>query len=106
MRLWVLLTQAGIPFEEVLVRFDSFDGESQFERSVLAVNPAGKVPVLIDTGHQPDLVIWDTPAIAEYLAERFPAMRYGRHTPRSAPARAASAPKCIRPSQRCAATAR
>lgn len=33
-----------------------------------ALSPAGKVPVLADE----DLVVWDTLAIAEYLAERFP----------------------------------
>ena len=75
MRPWVLMTQAGIAFEEQMIRFDSFEADSDFKRKVLAVNPAGKVPVLIDTGHTPDLVIWDTLAIAEYLAERFPEKR-------------------------------
>ena len=27
MRPWVLLKQAGIPFEEIMVRFDSFEGD-------------------------------------------------------------------------------
>jgi glutathione S-transferase len=68
MRPWVLLTQAGIPFEEILIRFDAFDAGSEFRKQVSAINPAGKVPVLNDGG----LIIWDTLAIAEYLAERFP----------------------------------
>ncbi len=68
MRPWVLMTQAGIPFEEVLVRFDSFEAGSRFKRTVGAINPVGKVPVLIDDG----LAVWDSLAIAEYLAERFP----------------------------------
>lgn len=68
MRPWVLLRQAGIPFEEVLVRFDSFEANSQFKQAISGLNPAGKVPVLTDG----DLVIWDTLAIAEYLAEQFP----------------------------------
>ncbi|MCW5630533.1 MAG: glutathione S-transferase family protein [Rhodoferax sp.] len=68
MRPWVLLTQAAIPFEEVVVRFDSFAADSQFKRTVGALSPAGKVPVLVDDG----LAIWDTLAIAEYLAEKFP----------------------------------
>ncbi|MBE2263829.1 MAG: glutathione S-transferase family protein [Burkholderiaceae bacterium] len=68
MRPWVLLTQAGIPFEEVMVRFDSFDAGSAFKAAVNAVNPVGKVPVLVDNG----LAVWDTLAIAEYLAERHP----------------------------------
>ena len=68
LRPWVLLTQAGIPFEEKMVRFDSFDMQSQFKQVVAAVNPVGKVPVLVDDG----FAVWDTLAIAEYLAERFP----------------------------------
>jgi len=68
MRPWVLLTQAGIPFEEVMVRFDSFDAGSQFKQTLASISPTGKVPVLVDG----DLVIWDTLAIAEYLAEQFP----------------------------------
>jgi glutathione S-transferase len=72
MRPWVLLTQAGIPFQEVMLRFDSFEADTTFKRAALAVNPAGKVPVLVDTGPAPEIVVWDTLAIAEYLAERFP----------------------------------
>lgn len=68
MRPWVLLKQAGIPFEEVKVRFDSFDASSSFKAQISRVNPAGKVPVLDDDG----FVVWDTLAIAEYVAERFP----------------------------------
>ncbi|EYC50841.1 glutathione S-transferase [Hylemonella gracilis str. Niagara R] len=68
MRPWVLLRQAGIPFEEVKLRFDSFNAESDFKQAIGRLNPVGKVPVLTDG----DLVIWDTLAIAEYLAESFP----------------------------------
>lgn len=68
MRPWVLLKQAGIPFEEVMVRFDSFEAGSTFKQSLRGVNPVGKVPVLVDDG----FAVWDTLAIAEYLAERFP----------------------------------
>lgn len=68
MRPWVLLRQAGIPFEEVVVRFDSFDPGSQFKQRVGAVSPTGKVPALVDG----DVVVWDSLAIAEYLAERHP----------------------------------
>jgi glutathione S-transferase len=68
MRPWVLLRQAGIAFEEITVRFDSFDADSEFRKKVSSVNPAGKVPVLDDDG----FMVWDTLAIAEYLAERFP----------------------------------
>ena len=68
MRPWVLLNQAGIPFEEIMVRFDSFDAGSQFKNAIVQVSPTGKVPALVDG----DLAIWDTLAIAEYVAEKFP----------------------------------
>lgn len=68
MRPWVLLTQAGIPFEEVMLRFDAFTPESQFKAALRNLSPTGKVPVLVDGA----LVVWDTLAIAEYLAEQFP----------------------------------
>jgi glutathione S-transferase len=68
MRPWVLLTQAGIAFEEVMVRFDSFATDSDFKKIIGPVSPVGKVPALVDG----DLVVWDTLAIAEYLAEKFP----------------------------------
>ncbi len=71
MRPWVLLKQAGIPFEEVKVRFDSFEADSSFKNTINPLTPTGKVPVLVDG----DLVVWDTLAIAEYVAEQFPDKR-------------------------------
>ena len=68
MRPWVLLRQAGIPFEEIVIRFDSFDEDSKFKKRIGVISPVGKVPVLDDDG----LIVWDTLAIAEYLAERYP----------------------------------
>ncbi|MDP3412008.1 MAG: glutathione S-transferase family protein [Polaromonas sp.] len=70
MRPWVLLKQTGITFEEVMVRFgaDPFSAGSSFKQAVLAVSPGGRVPVLVDEG----FAVWDTLAIAEYLAEKFP----------------------------------
>ena len=46
MRAWVLMRQAGIAFEETLVRFDSFDADSAFKRQLAGLSPTGKVPVL------------------------------------------------------------
>jgi glutathione S-transferase len=89
MRPWVLLRQAGIPFEEVMVRFDSFDAGSRFKQTLAGVAPTGKVPVLIDTAGTEPTVVWDTLAIAEYLAEQhphlhlWPADRAARATARS-----------------------
>jgi glutathione S-transferase len=68
MRPWVLLRQAGIPFEEEVVRFDSFDADSRFKQRLNGLTPTAKVPVLVDQ----ELVVWDTLAIAEYVAEQFP----------------------------------
>lgn len=72
MRPWVLLQQAEIPFEEILLRFDSFDAGSRFKQALHPLTPTGKVPLLVDTGVGHGLTIWDTLAIAEYLAERYP----------------------------------
>jgi len=68
MRPWVLLRQFGIPFEERMVRFDSFDTGSHFRSTIDALNPFGKVPLLQDG----DLLVSDSLAIAEYLAEQQP----------------------------------
>ncbi len=69
MRPWVLLRQAGIEFQEVMLKFDSFDADSVFTKAIKDVNPNARVPVLVDDG----LSIWDSLAIAEYVAEKFPA---------------------------------
>ena len=68
MRPWVLLKQAGIAFHEVRVRFDSFDADSAFKKTLRDISPTGRVPVLVDG----ELAIWDSLAIAEYLAEQYP----------------------------------
>ena len=68
MRPWVLLKQTGLAFEEVMVRFDAFTADSNFKQRLGKISPAGRVPVLVDG----DLIVWDTLAIAEYLAEKFP----------------------------------
>jgi glutathione S-transferase len=68
MRPWVMLTQASIPFEEVMVRFDSFEADSTFKAELARLSPAGRVPVLVDDGFS----VWDTLAIAEYVAEKYP----------------------------------
>jgi glutathione S-transferase len=75
MRPWVLLTNAGIPFDEVLVRFDSFAAGSAFRTTIDKINPVGKVPCLVETADDAHsgLVVWDTLAIAEYVAEKYPA---------------------------------
>src|SRR5579864_1375680 len=66
MRPWLALTHTGAPFRETRVRLRT-------ERTNLdaraAGSPSGLVPVLRDG----DVTVWDSLAICEYLAERFPA---------------------------------
>lgn len=64
LRPWLAMTALGIPFEEELVPLDAPD----FKERIWARSPAGKVPVLIDG----EAVVWESSAILEHLAERFP----------------------------------
>lgn len=65
MRPWVLLKHFGIAFEEVLIELD----EPGTKSSILTFSASGKVPCLVcDDGFS----VWDSLAIAETLAERFP----------------------------------
>ncbi len=68
MRPWVLMRQFGLAFEEVMVRFDDMQAGSEFKRRIGTVTPAARVPVLVDG----DTTVWDSLAIAEYLAETHP----------------------------------
>ncbi len=87
LRPWLLMRQSGIAFEEVVARFDSFDADSQFKATLAGVSPTGKVPVLVDG----ELSVWDTLAIAEYLAEQYP----DKHLwPRDVKARATARSAC------------
>lgn len=64
LRPWVLLKARGIPFEERLMPFPGGDSYAHFKR----VSPSGRVPCLLDG----ETAVWDSLAIAEYLAERHP----------------------------------
>lgn len=64
LRPWLAMTAAGIAFEEILVPLDAPD----FKARVGAHSLAGKVPVLIDG----EAAVWESIAIIEHLAERFP----------------------------------
>src|SRR6476620_6698266 len=65
MRPWLALRANGIPFEEVFIPL--YTGQADKDR-ILSFSRAGKVPVLVDG----DITVWDSLAIIEYLAERFP----------------------------------
>jgi glutathione S-transferase len=67
LRPWVVMTHFGIPFEEVRLTL-SLDEDSAMKRTLAPLTPAGRVPLLVDG----ELAVWDSLAIVEYLAERFP----------------------------------
>ena len=64
LRAWLLMQELGIAFQEVLHPFGAEEDWQQYRR----INPSALVPCLIDD----DMVVWDSIAIIEYLAERHP----------------------------------
>jgi glutathione S-transferase len=64
LRAWFLLSEAEIEFEEVRLPLDT----PEFPKRIREVSPAGRVPVL----HLEGRPVWDTLAIAETVAERWP----------------------------------
>ncbi len=64
LRPWLLMTELRIPFQERLVPFEDGGSWGRFR----AFSPTGQVPCLHDGGQ----VVWESLAIAEYLAERHP----------------------------------
>lgn len=87
MRSGVLLAAFGIPFEEVKLRFD-FTPDSEWTRVIAGVTPTQRVPVVVEDD---GFTVWDTLAIAEYIADRHP-----EHAiwPRDAKARARARSLC------------
>lgn len=67
LRPWLALKVKGFAFDEEVVPLY----EEDYKARLLAVSPAGKVPVLLDAG----TVVWDSLAILEYLADRQPSLR-------------------------------
>src|ERR1700685_1235941 len=65
MRPWLALRANNIAFEEIFIPLYTGDADKQ---RIFDVNQSGKVPALIDGG----VTIWDSLAIIEYAAERFP----------------------------------
>lgn len=64
LRSWLLLKEAGIDFEEQRVPLDTETSAEELSK----ISPTCRVPVLL----LDDQVIWDTIAIAETVAERWP----------------------------------
>ncbi len=69
-RAQMALEEVGAAYRYVAV--DLMQGEHK-KPGYLAINPNGKVPTLVDD----DLILWESHAILEYLAEKFPAARLG-----------------------------
>lgn len=67
LRPWLALKQAGIEFSEVRVPLDT----PTTRQELLRYSPSARVPVL----RHDTLTIWESLAICEYLAERFPNAR-------------------------------
>jgi glutathione S-transferase len=63
-RPWLALKLAGVAFEEVVIPLYEPDSP----RKILALSPAGKVPILVDG----DVHVWESLAIVEYVADKFP----------------------------------
>ena len=63
-RPWLAMKAAGIPFDETVISLDTSD----FKARVTVPGGSGRVPVLIDG----EIQIWESLAILEYLAEKFP----------------------------------
>ncbi|MFZ1679628.1 MAG: glutathione S-transferase, partial [Rhizobiaceae bacterium] len=95
LRPWVLMTALAIPFRETLVRFIEGENRDRF----LKFAPNARVPCL----HHDGLVIWDSLAIVEYLAERhsgvWPADMTARAWARSAAAEMHSGFSALRSSR-------
>ncbi|MGA8998457.1 MAG: glutathione S-transferase, partial [Pseudolabrys sp.] len=64
MRPWIAMKVANIPFEETVISLNS----PNFKQVVGPVSGTGKVPALIDGGVR----VWESLAILEYLAEKYP----------------------------------
>jgi glutathione S-transferase len=68
MRAWLPLKRSGAPFTETLIRLRT---ETTNDEARAAGSPNGQVPVLKDGA----TTVWDSLAIAEYLAEKLPEAR-------------------------------
>ena len=64
MRPWLALKKSGVAFEEVVIALDRPETRAEIFRH----SPSGFVPTLKDD----ELTIWESLAICEYLAEKFP----------------------------------
>jgi glutathione S-transferase len=64
----IALGEKGLPYERVMVPFTQAAGYQPKHPDVLAANPKGQVPVLVDG----DLTLFDSTLIFEYLEDAYP----------------------------------
>ena len=70
-RPWIAMKVAGLAFEEIVIPLYR-DGSKE---RMLNYSAGGKVPTLIDEEGSGQIKVWETLAILEYLAEKFPAAK-------------------------------
>jgi glutathione S-transferase len=68
LRPWLLLTEFGIPFEEVLIPFAQAFDDPEWKRAVTVFTPGGKVPALVDG----EIKVWESLAIMDHVADMHP----------------------------------
>jgi glutathione S-transferase len=64
LRPWIMMTMAGIPFNETVIALDRQDTKARIAKH----SGAGRLPIL----HHGKITVWESLAIIEYLAELFP----------------------------------
>jgi glutathione S-transferase len=64
LRPWIVMKAKDIAFQETLVELRAHDTPERIKK----FSPSGKVPCLVDG----DVTVWESLAIMEYLAEKFP----------------------------------
>jgi len=64
LRAWLVLERTGAPHEELVIPLRQSDTAAEIRKR----SPSGRLPALLDGS----VLVWDSLAIAEYLAERFP----------------------------------
>ncbi len=83
LRAWLVLERTRVPFDEIVIPLRQPDTDAEIRKR----SPSGRLPCLLDGA----VVVWDSLAIAEYLAERFPQTRLWPTDPQ---ARAAARSVC------------
>ena len=83
LRPWLVLKQTGVAFDEIVIPLY----EPTSKATIMKYSPSGTVPAL----RHGELVVWDSLAICEYLAESFPTFQLW---PRDPDARAVARSVC------------